>query len=424
MASASPAAGFASTSASLQGRDASAGAAEKECEKELFAHRPCGHSLDKIRKTANSGPDQMVCGAHSEPERGAETFSAGRCHPVVPEAMRLEQLDPFSGPSSPWNDVPNPIEWEQVLAHAPDMILADAHELGPVPDQVARGDAQKPFRINFRAISQKGTSCRHVETTELDVTNPAAGERCGTAATLRNRNDDMGTAFEARAIDGSDDGELFLGTAAAAREAKLKSGGVVQISDDLGIAARYSTEALAVADALHARDELRRQGTASDEIGVQCVKVTSRGSMTWTDLSGLVEKATGVARFIFIGSRNGETRYSVEYEFEQVFEAERFTDDNADQNQQFRFTQGVSRVTSSSQTQQQRPQDNSRTLASTAPTAPEPAPAAVATDATAAATAAATPATKTTASLLEGYGVKRTRHSPAEAPNGGDAPKI
>jgi hypothetical protein len=198
----------------------------------------------------------------------------------------------------------------------------------------------------------------------------------------------------------------------------------VQISDDLGIAARYSTEALAVADALHARDELRRQGTASDEIGVQCVKVTSRGSMTWTDLSGLVEKATGVARFIFIGSRNGKPRYSAEYEFEQVYEAETFADENADQNQQFRFTQGVSRVTSSSQTQQQRPQDNSRTLASTAPTAPEPAPAAVATDATAAATAAATPATKTAASLLEGDGVKRTRHSPAEAPNGGDAPKI
>ena len=262
---------FASAIAPLQWRDAPADTVEKECEKKISAHRPCGHNLDKIRKTANLGPDLMVCGAHSEPARDAETFSAERYHLVVPEAMRLEQLDPFSGPSSPWNDVPNPIEWEQVLAHAPDMILADAHELGPVPDQVARGDAQKPFRINFRATSQKGTSCRHVETTELDVTNPAAGERCGTAATLRNRNDDMGTAFEARAIDGSDDGELFLGTAAAAREAKLKSGGVVQISDDLGIAARYSTEALAVADALHARDELRRQGTAFDDVGVQVV---------------------------------------------------------------------------------------------------------------------------------------------------------
>ena len=315
MASASPAAGFASTSASLQGRDASAGAAEKECEKELFAHRPCGHSLDKIRKTANSGPDQMVCGAHSEPERGAETFSAGRCHPVVPEAMRLEQLDPFSGPSSPWNDVPNPIEWEQVLAHAPDMILADAHELGPVPDQVARGDAQKPFRINFRAISRKDTSCRHAETTELDVeTNPAAGERGGTAATLRNRNDDMGTAFEARAIDGSDDGEL-----------------------------------------------------ASHVAGVQMVKPPSA--------------PTGAAR-----AADAPT------------------------------PPGAPPPSSAGKPPSPPPK--------TAPTAPEPAPAAVATDATAAATAAATPATKTAASLLEGDGVKRTRHSPAEAPNGGDAPKI
>jgi len=188
-----------SPGASLQARDASADAVEKEYEKEFFALRSCGHSLDKIRQTANFGPDQMASGAHSELARGAETYSAGRYHPVVPEAMRLKRLDPFSGPSPSWCDVSNFIEWEQVLARAPDMILADAHELGSVPDLMARGDALEILRINFRAISRKGTSCRHVEITEADVeANAAARERGGIAATLRHRSDDVGAAFETR----------------------------------------------------------------------------------------------------------------------------------------------------------------------------------------------------------------------------------
>jgi hypothetical protein len=189
-----------SPGASLQALDASADAVEKEHEKKFLAHRPCGHSTDKIRKTANFEPDQMACGAHSELARGAETYSAGRYHPVVPEAMRLERLDPFSGPSSSWYDVSNFIEWEQVLARTPDINLADAHELGSVPDLTARGDAPEIFRINFRAISRKGASCRHVEITEADVeANAVAREHGDIEATLRNRNGDVGAALEARA---------------------------------------------------------------------------------------------------------------------------------------------------------------------------------------------------------------------------------
>ena len=71
-----------SPGASLQARDASADAVEKEYVKEFFAHRPSGHSLDKIRQTANFGPNQMASGAHSELARGAETYSAGRYHLV------------------------------------------------------------------------------------------------------------------------------------------------------------------------------------------------------------------------------------------------------------------------------------------------------------------------------------------------------
>jgi hypothetical protein len=199
MASAPPAAGFVSTSAPLQGRDASAGTVEKEYEKEFFAHRSYDHSLDKIRKAANLGSDQMVCGARSEPARDAEAFSVERYHPVVPEAMRLEQLDPFSGPSTSCRDVSNPIEWEQVLARAPDPILAGAHELGSAPDRMARGDAPEPFHTEITEITVD------VETTEVTVDvemNPAAGERGGAAATLRDRNDDVGTNSEARAIEG------------------------------------------------------------------------------------------------------------------------------------------------------------------------------------------------------------------------------
>ena len=189
---------FASAIAPLQWRDAPADTVEKECEKEFSAHRPCGHNLDKIRKTANLGPDLMVCGAHSKPARDAETFSAERYHLVVPEAMRLEQLDPFSGPSPSWYDKPNLTEWEQVLARAPDKILADAHELGPATDRMARGDAPEPFRIEITEITEIG-----VEITEIDVeTNPAANKRGGTAATLRNHNDDVGKTSEARVIEG------------------------------------------------------------------------------------------------------------------------------------------------------------------------------------------------------------------------------
>jgi hypothetical protein len=198
MADTPTSAGFASAIAPLQWRDAPADTVEKECEKEFSAHRPCGHSLDKIRKTANLGPDLMVCGAHSEPARDAETFSAERYHLVVPEAMRLEQLDPFSGPSPSWYDEPNLTEWEQVLARAPDTILAGAHELGSATDRMARGDAPEPFRIEITEITEIG-----VEITEIDVeTNPAAGKRGGTAATLRNHNDDVGKTSEARVIEG------------------------------------------------------------------------------------------------------------------------------------------------------------------------------------------------------------------------------
>ena len=54
-------------------------------------------------------------------------------HPQMPEVMRLERLDPVSRPSSPACDVSNFIEWEQMLARAPDVTLADAREPGLVP---------------------------------------------------------------------------------------------------------------------------------------------------------------------------------------------------------------------------------------------------------------------------------------------------
>ena len=90
-----------------------------------------------------------------------------------------------------------------MLARAPDMILADAHELGLVSGlQVAWGDAMEPLCINFREISRKSTSCHHAEITEADVeANSSARERGGIAATLRDRNDAVGGLFNARACE-------------------------------------------------------------------------------------------------------------------------------------------------------------------------------------------------------------------------------
>ena len=116
--------------------------------------------------------------------------------------------------------------------------------------------------------------------------------------------------------------ELFLGSAAAAREVRRKFGATVQISDDDDVNVRYSAETLAVEDALRARDNARRQGTPSDEIGVRMVKITSRGSITYEDLASMVEKTTSFARFTYAGHRNGKPRYGATIEFEQKHEAE------------------------------------------------------------------------------------------------------
>ena len=59
-----------------------------------------------------------------------------------------------------------------------------------------------PLGVNFCLISRKGACCCHVGIAEVDAEmNSAARGRGGIVATLRNRNDAVGTTFEARACE-------------------------------------------------------------------------------------------------------------------------------------------------------------------------------------------------------------------------------
>ena len=114
----------------------------RENTKKNFRAQVFGAQHGHDPETANFGPGPLVCGAHSELVRGVAMYSAGRHHPAMPEAMRLERLDSVPGPSSSSYDVSNFIEWAQVPARASAMIPPDARELGSVPGlQMARGDA-------------------------------------------------------------------------------------------------------------------------------------------------------------------------------------------------------------------------------------------------------------------------------------------